>query len=427
MKIVYVIPGFGDTFYCQNCAYSMNLFDGMNRQKHTAVLAPMYMPVRMDIPVESDTPIFYGAINVYLEENYSLFRHIPLWLRNLLNSKMILEWVSKKSAPTNPVGLEEITISVMKGESGRHKRELDSMVSWLKNSIRPDIVHLANALLIGIAVKIKKELDIPVFCNLEDENFWLDTMREPYSSQGWDLIKKGADIIDGFISPSRYYADLIHSRIDIPADKVYLVSKGVSLKKFKPQTPSFDPPTIGFLSRMSKSNGLDILVDAFIMLKEYKAYKNLKLKITGGMSARDKKMIYSIKKKLMNRDLYKDVEIAPYLYQNDIATFYDSLTLTSVPARNGEAFGAFMLESMASGIPVVQPDIGAYPEIISHTGGGIVYENNNPSSFVQVISDLLDKPEKIIEMSKKGLNSVQAYYSAEKIIKDLLRIYNDKK
>lgn len=423
MKIVYVIPGFGGSFYCQNCISSLDLVRGLRENNHEAVFASMYMPLRTDMPVEPDGPIFYGAINVYLEQRFPFLRHMPLWMKNIFNSKILLNWVSKNSASTSPAGLEEMTISVMEGEEGIHGTELENMVVWLKDSVRPDIVHLSNALLIGIAVRIKKELNIPVFCNLDDENFWLDRMSEPYSSKAWELIRKGADTIDGFISASRFYSDLVRARIDMPAEKIHVIPKGVSLKKFVPGKPSFDPPVIGFLSRMAESQGLEILVDAFILLKEDKAHGDLKLRISGGMAPQDKKFIRMIKKKLKRKGLYRDVEIDPYLFQKDINKFFRSLTVTSVPVPGGEAFGTFIVESMAAGIPVVQPKIGAYPEIIGSTGGGIVYEENTPENLKRALSGLLNDTGKIIEMSHQGLDSIRKHYSIEKIIGDLLKIY----
>lgn len=423
MKIVYIIPGFGGAFYCQNCIASMNLVRGLREHNHEAILAPMYMPLRMDMPVETDVPIFYGAISIYLEEKFPFFRHMPLGLKNIFNSKILLNWVSKNSASTSPEGFEKMTISVMQGREGTHRTELEHMVRWLKDSVRPDIVHLSNALLIGIAVGIKQELNIPVFCNLDDENVWLDNMKEPYSSEGWELIGKGADTIDGFISASNFYSDLVRTKTDIPSEKIHVIPKVASLKELVPGTPSFNPPVIGFLSRMSELLGLDILVDAFIQMKEYKEHKDLRLRISGGMAPQDKTFIRGIRKKLKSKGLLGYVEIDPYLFQKDINKFFKSLTVLSVPAPGGESFGTFILESMASGIPVVQPKVGAYPEIVGCTGGGIIYDENTPENLKEALSGLLKEPEKIQQMSKQGLEAIQKNYSEEKIIRDILKIY----
>ena len=54
------------------------------------------------------------------------------------------------------------------------------------------------------------------------------------------------------------------------------------------------------------------------------------------------------------------------------SNFLRSLTVLSVPARSGEAFGLYLIEAMAAGIPAVQPRLGAFPELIEATGGGVL-------------------------------------------------------
>lgn len=426
MKIVYVIPGFGETFYCQNCTYSMGLLLGFSTLPHTAVLAPMYIPFSLQGPFRSDSPIFYGALNVYLKDRFPLLRRMPRFMENLFNARPLLRLIANRSTSTDPVGLEKMTIEVMQGEGGLYRDELKQLVAWLKDSVKPDVVHLSNALLIGIAAGIKKELDIPVFCNLDDENTWLDEMREPYSSRGWDLIRDGARVIDGFIAASSYYAELVRSRINVPDEAIRVIPKGIPPDACVPGEPSFDPPVIGFMSRMAEPLGLDILIDAFILLREKQAHGRLKLRLTGGIAPADRAFIRTIETKLKARGLYEAVEFEPDLYRQDKQSFFDSLTLVTVPARGGEAFGGFMLEAMASGIPVVQPKLGAYPEIIEKTGGGIVYEPNTPAALAKALSGLLAEPAAIREMSQRGLKAVRENYSMEKVIGGLIRLYEDR-
>lgn len=423
MKIAYITPGFGGKFYCQNCMYGLDLAGALDKKGYEAILTSMYMPLRGDMPVPEGSPIFYGAINVYLKEKFSLLRYMPAWMEKLFNSGILMKWVSQKSGMTDPVGLAQMTISVMRGEDGGQFKELDKLIMWLKDEVAPDIVHLSNALLIGIAVKIKKELDIPVFCNLFDENSWLDRMGEPYSAEGWNLILKGAGVIDGFIAASSYYKDMILDRIDIPRNMINVVPAGIDIVKYRYREPSCDPPVIGFLSRMSKDSGLDILVEAFIKLKQDKRHSKLKLKLSGGIGYNDKKFIDRNRKKLSASGLQGEVIVEPYSYLTDIAGFFDSLTLLCVPKLEGESFGSFLLESMCSGIPVVEPETGAYPEIIRNTSGGVTYSPNTSEKLAEVLSRLLLSPERISTMSRQGSQSVLKDYSIENTVDALLKIY----
>ena len=63
--------------------------------------------------------------------------------------------------------------------------------------------------------------------------------------------------------------------------------------------------------------------------------------------------------------------------------------MVSVPVRNGEAFGIYLLECMASGVPVVQPALGAFPEIVELAGGGVIYEANTPEALAGSLEILI--------------------------------------
>ena len=69
----------------------------------------------------------------------------------------------------------------------------------------------------------------------------------------------------------------------------------------------------------------------------------------------------------------------------------------SVPSRYPEAFGLYVIEALAAGTPVVLPKSGAFPEIVEDTGGGIIYEENNPSDLAIALDQIL----KDSEVSKK--------------------------
>lgn len=424
MKIAYIAPGFGGTFYCQNCLQSMTLIQAFNGTPHTLVMVPMYLPFRVDIPVGNRAPLFYNAINVYLKEKLPIMHHLPAWFTRIFDSTFMLRLASAKSGVTDPHGLESMTISVMQGASGNQASELERLITYLRNEIKPDVVHCANVLLIGIAARIRHELNIPVFCTMQDENYWLDAMREPYSSQGWDLITHGARIIDGFISTSAYYAQYMHTRAQIPKEKIHIVPEGIPINIHKKPEVRFDPPVIGYLSRMADFMGLDILVEAFMILKRSKKHNNVQLKITGGISHEDRVFVKKIIRKLTDKNFIQDVHIDPDLYTRDMTSFFESLTLLSVPAHQGEASGIFLLDVMARGIPVVQPERGAYPEIIQATGGGVVYNPNTPQMLAETISHLLDNPDTIHTMSTQGYNAVRALYPIEKMRDNLLRIYH---
>ena len=61
--------------------------------------------------------------------------------------------------------------------------------------------------------------------------------------------------------------------------------------------------------------------------------------------------------------------------------FLRSLDVLSVPATYDEPKGVFLLEAMASGVPVVQPRRGAFTEIVEKTGGGLLVDADDPAAL----------------------------------------------
>ena len=87
MKIAYVTPGSGETFYCQNCFRDSALLKSLTGLGHDVVKVPMYLPSGLEGNGKIiDTPVFYGAINVYLKEKLPFYRHAPEWIERLFDS-----------------------------------------------------------------------------------------------------------------------------------------------------------------------------------------------------------------------------------------------------------------------------------------------------------------------------------------------------
>ena len=66
----------------------------------------------------------------------------------------MLKLASKFAGSTRAKGLEEMTVSMLLGEEGQQKDELQRMVDWIVENCNPDVIHLSNALLLGLAQQL---------------------------------------------------------------------------------------------------------------------------------------------------------------------------------------------------------------------------------------------------------------------------------
>ncbi len=426
MKIVYVTPGVGGKFYCQNCFQDDELLKSLVPLGHDVRKVPMYLPAHVGRDVKiADTPVFYGAINVYLKEKFPFYRNAPLWVERIFDSSPLLNIAAKKSGSTRAEGLEEMTISMLQGEKGRQASELDRLIEYLQSEVQPDVVHLSNALLLGLAHRLKNDLGAKVICSLQDENEWIDHMNDDYQKKIWSLMGQKAIDVDLFVTASEYYKNKSQKQLKVHADRIKAVNGGIDLNGYERSLLPFDPPVIGYLSRMSEYFGLGLLVDAFIHVKENSSFKDLKLYLTGGYSNVDKRFVNELLKKISKKGFGNDIRIFKSFSKENRIEFLKSLTLLSVPVPTGEAFGAYLVEALAAGVPVVQPDVGSYPEFVNMTNGGIIYKPNTSDELANAIISLLADPEKIKKLSEQGRRVVMDRFSMDQMAKNIAEIYND--
>ena len=419
MKVVHIVPGSGGTFYCQNCMRDGALVQALRRAGEDVVMVPMYLPMFTDgDPVQDDTPVFFGGINVWLQQQVPFFRKTPRWLDRWFDSKWMLKRAAKMEGTTSASGLGAMTLSMLEGSEGNQKKEVERLVDWLAEHERPDVVHISNALLIGLAGEIKARLDVPVVCSLQDEDWWLDEINPPYDEECWGAIRARCGDVDRFAAVSNWFADKMFRRLMVPRDQIDVVHVGIDLSGYGQAPLGFDPPVLGYLSRMNEALGLDKLVDAFIALKKVPGLENLKLKATGGAVGDDLNCVGEQKRKLAKAGLGDDAEFIEDFTREKRLAFLKSISVMCVPVEQGEAFGSFIIESMAAGVPVVQPDAGAFPELVEATGGGIIYKN-----LADDLKALLLNPERARELGAKGRESVHKSFSIESMAQNMASIY----
>jgi len=423
MKIVHIVPGFGGTFYCGNCLRDSAVVASLKKAGHDAVTLPMYLPLTINGHGSDDgIPVFYGAVNIFLKQ-FPVFRHMPKWFEKMMNSSPVLKFAARKSGSTRASGLEDLTESMLLGAEGHQSEELQQLVDFLKYHEKPDIVHVSNALLLGMAKKVRDEVKVPVVCSLQDEDVWVDAMHEDHREKMWNLLAEKGKDVDAFIAVSDFFAGVMQKRMSIPGNILHVLHVSVDPIAYSYTKPAAEPQVIGYVSRMCEENGFEVLIDAFIRLKENPAFCTLKLKATGGMTGDDTKFINKQLKKLKQKDIIRDFEIQPDFTATALQDFFKSITVLSVPVLKGEAFGLYQLEALASGVPLVQPEIGAFPEIINVTGGGVTYNPNTASALADKLAEVLLNPMKLEAMSQAGRKAVEENFDCGKLSEKMVEIY----
>ena len=428
MNIVQITPGAG-AMYCGNCFRDNALVAELRRAGHDVTMVPLYLPLTLDEDDQSaGTPIFFGGISVYLEQKSNLFQHAPRWFRRLLASRKLLAKVAGRAASTRAAEVGEMLISMLRGEEGRQARELEELIAWLKTQPQPDVICLSNALLVGLARRLKSELRARVVCSLQGEDVFLDALPQPHRDTAWRLLGERTADVDGFIAPSRYFGDLMVKRLGLRLGKLSVVHNGISLegyevRKYPSGVQSPRAPVLGYLARMCREKGLDVLVEAFILLKQRGKITRLKLHVGGSCGPGDEPFVKSLRKRLASAGFIGEAAFFPNLSRVEKISFLEALSVFSVPANYGEAFGLYVIEAMAAGVPVVQPRSGAFPEILEATGGGLICEPGDAKSLANAIETLLLDEARARTVGDTGQSAVFNHFNVAAMSEGMLSAF----
>ncbi len=430
LKIAYITAGAAG-MYCGSCMHDNTLAAALKGMGHEVALIPTYTPVRTDETDVSIHRVFYGAVNVYLEQWSALFRRMPKALHWLLDRPRFLKWASGRGVTPDAEVLGELALSVLRGERGNQKRELEELVAWLRDSYKPDIVHITNTMFLGLAGPIKRELGVPVVCSAQGEDLFVDQLIEPYKTRVRRELRAHARDVDAIIATGTYYADFMADYLDISRARVRIVHLGINLEGHG-QEPArvrreddARPFVIGYLARICPEKGLHILAEAFRILAADAGNGAVALKVAGYLGKRDEHYLRGIQEEIEDWGLGSSFEYVGEVDRAEKIEFLGSLDVLSVPTPYQDPKGLFIFEALANSVPVVQPDHGAFPELIEMTSGGLLSAPGSPGDLADQIRALMNDEELRQRLGRQGNLAVERLFSDTTMAEDTLKVYRE--
>lgn len=413
--------------YCGSCMHDNALAAGMKAAGEDVSLFPLYTPMRLDEESVGEGHIFYGGIKAYLMQRYPR----PFFGRDLLfniaGSQAILRLMPRFDigSAVDPEANAELTISMLRGEEGNQRELLEELVGWIKTNYKPDLVHVTNALLIGVVRHFKRSLQVPVTCGLHGEDIFLEGLPPSHQNEALSLIRDRAADVDRFLAISGYYGDMFSKWAGLDRSKVDVVYPGIALNDYQNITPDDStsrPLTIGFLARFVPEKGLHLLVDAFIRLHRSGEFPNLRLVAGGYVSRAYKTYIDGIRKTIADNKLDDRIKLLGTLERADKLNFFRQIDVFSVPAPYREPKGISILEALAAGVPVVQPDHGAYPEWVNATQGGLLHRPHDAADLADKLATVLRDADLRKRLGQQGRQGIFEKFSSEVMAESTLAV-----
>lgn len=418
MRIAHLLPGTG-SFHCGTCLRDHALLTALRLRGHEVVVVPMYLPSFPD-EVPAAVPVQMGALNLYLQHHASWWRKLPQWLRDRLDSPRLLRWLSRRGGNTDPHKLGAMTVAMLQGEQGPFAAEIERLGAWFRQQEPFDVIALSNVLLVGVARSLRQG-GARIACTLQGETSFLDELPEPHRGRAYELLRERGAELDVLVAVSRHYQEVMQARLQLPPERVHVVHNGLLFAAAEMLPPSAAMPTIGYLARMCVQKGLPLLVDAFLRLHADGTVPGLRLGIAGVVRGEDRPLVAQLQAKLQAAGAGDAVSWHPNLDGAEKQAFLRSLSVFSVPADRGEAFGLYVLEAMAAGVPVVAPAHAAFPELLAH-GGGVLCAADG-AALAQALGGLLRDRAKARLLGLDGQRAVREHFTAARMAAAVEAVY----
>lgn len=426
MKIAYIAAGAAG-MYCGSCFRDNAVARELMRLGEDVLLLPLYTPLRLERNDVQSPRVFYGGISIYLQQKFRFFRK-PRLIDRWLDSRAMLKVANYLSGSTDASDLGDLTISTLRGDEGFQRKELERLALWLAEDYEPDLINLPNSMFVGAARLLKQYTGAPVVCSLTGEDLFIEGLKEPFRSQAIRTLRERAPEVDRFIAISDYYAGHMSELLAVDRSRIDVVPIGLDVSGFcslddRDRGRDERPFTLGYLARLAPEKGLHLLADAFIALKKMAGMEDVRLKIAGFLSAKDRLYLRETLDRLRDAGLGDHVDFHGEITFEEKVEFLRTTDVLSVPTVYHEPKGLFLLEAMASGVPVVQPAHGAFPELIEDTGGGVLVAPDDPDALARALHGVAAEDDRGRSMGEAGWHAVRKRFTAERMARRTKDVY----
>lgn len=422
MRIAFITAGAAGMF-CGSCMRDNALVTALRQLGHDALLIPTYTPIRTDEEDASESRVFFGGVNVYLEQKFRLFRHTPWLFDRLLNFRWLLKGVSRFAVRTKYSELGDITVSMLQGKHGHQAKEVEKLVAYLADE-KPDAVLFTNALLSGVIPAVKRALGVPVLVTLQGDDIFLDELPEKDRRRCLELIRANGRAVDAWISTSAYYADHMAAYLGIRREGIHVVQPGINLAGHGrvEQDREEGRFIVGYFARICPEKGFHRLVEAFIKLRQTPGAPTAKLRVSGWLGESNYSYFHDQVGLLDSAGLGEDFEYVECPTHDAKARFMRSIDVLCVPTVYREPKGLYVLEAWANGVPVVLPAHGAFPELVEATGGGLLVAPDSTDELAAGLRVMLTDHAFRARAGLAGEAAVRDRFTAESMARETVAL-----
>jgi glycosyltransferase involved in cell wall biosynthesis len=149
----------------------------------------------------------------------------------------------------------------------------------------------------------------------------------------------------------------------------------------------------------------------------------VKLEVAGYMAPNDAAYLEESRAVLAKAGLADEFAYHGELDRDAKLAFLQGLDVLSVPATYDEPKGVFLLEAMASGVPVVQPRRGSFTEVVEKTGGGLLVAPDDPEALADGLHALWKDRSLAARLGQCAAEGIRAHYTIARSADRMVEVY----
>jgi L-malate glycosyltransferase len=220
------------------------------------------------------------------------------------------------------------------------------------------------------------------------------------------------------------------------ADRISVIPNGIDLSRFPQHAGrgilraelglTADAPLVAVLGRVFRMKGLEDFLAAAAMVAP--RFPKARYLIIGEPSfiSRGRKILvdgtYEDELKRLAASLGLQERVIFTGFRSDVAQILPELSVSVLPSLS-EGLSNTLLESMATGVPVVATRVGGTAEVVQDLENGLLVPPGNPSSLAVAICRYLDAPAFAAQMGTAARRRIFERYSMHTLVENTSRVY----
>ena len=299
------------------------------------------------------------------------------------------------------------------------RTEMDLNAAWRLSralkQLRPDVIHAHDphgVAMAALALSMSTGLAKPPL---------VASRRVDFHLRGNSLSRWKYRQVDCFICASDAIRRIVVSD-GIPRTRTVTVHEGIDLSRVAAAPPAalhqelwlpHEAPLVGNVAALVPHKGQRHLVDA--AARVLPEHPDARFIIAGEGELRA-----SLEQQIRQHHLEKHVMLVGF--RADVLSLHKAFDVFAMSSVT-EGLGTSLLDAMACGKPVVATTVGGIPEVVVHEETGLLVPPRDPAAMAAALVRLLADSGLRQQMGEAGLARVRTHFSAETMVKNTLRVY----